>query len=110
MNAPICVVCEGVLRTEDLCHTFEHSEVPVQILLDIPNSYLDVMHCGKEDFQREAKLAMAVKFFEMKRLSSGMAASLAGLDRLAFMAELPRFGVSLIDLPKDELADDVLNA
>ncbi|PVE43311.1 UPF0175 family protein [Limnohabitans planktonicus] len=82
----------------------------MQILLDVPNSYLDVMHCGKEDFQREAKLAMAVKFFEMKRLSSGMAASLAGLDRVAFMAELPRFGVSLIDLPKDELADDVLNA
>ncbi len=82
----------------------------MQILLDIPNSYLDVMHCDKEDFQREAKLAMAVKFFEMKRLSSGMAATLAGLDRVAFMAELPRFGVSLIDLSKDELADDVFNA
>ncbi len=99
-----------VLHLEDLCHTFEHSEIPMQILLDIPNSYLDVMHCDKEDFQREAKLAMAVKFFEMKRLSSGMAATLAGLDRVAFMAELPRFGVSLIDLSKDELADDVFNA
>ena len=33
----------------------------MQILLDVPNSYLDVMHCGKEDFQREAKLAMAVR-------------------------------------------------
>jgi predicted HTH domain antitoxin len=82
----------------------------MQILLDIPNSYLDVMHCGKEDFQREAKLAMAVKFFEMKRLSSGMAAALAGLDRAAFMAELPRFGVSLIDLTNEDLVEDVRNA
>ncbi len=108
--ALIRMVSGVVLHLEDLCHTFEHSEIPMQILLDIPNSYLDVMHCDKEDFQREAKLAMAVKFFEMKRLSSGMAATLAGLDRVAFMAELPRFGVSLIDLSKDELADDVFNA
>ena len=108
--ALIRMVSGVVLHLEDLCHTFEHSEIPMQILLDSPNSYLDVMHCDKEDFQREAKLAMAVKFFEMKRLSSGMAATLAGLDRVAFMAELPRFGVSLIDLSKDELADDVFNA
>jgi len=53
---------------------------------------------------------MAVKFFEMKRLSSGMAAALAGLDRAAFMAELPRFGVSLIDLTNEDLVEDVRNA
>jgi predicted HTH domain antitoxin len=82
----------------------------MQILLDVPENYLDVMHCTKEDFQQYAKLAMAVKFFEMKRLSSGMAASLAGLDRVSFMGELSRFGVSPIDLPKDELADDARNA
>lgn len=82
----------------------------MQILLDIPNSYLDAMQFDKDDFQREAKLAMAVKFFEMKRLSSGMAASLAGMDRMSFMAELPRFGVSLMDLSKEELSDDVRNA
>jgi hypothetical protein len=46
----------------------------MQILIDVPENYLDVMHCSREDFLREAKLAMAVKFFEMKRLSSGMAA------------------------------------
>jgi predicted HTH domain antitoxin len=82
----------------------------MQILIDVPENYLDVMHCNREDFLREAKLAMAVKFFEMKRLSSGMAASLAGLDRLAFMGELSRFGVTSIDSLKDELSDDARNA
>ena len=93
-----------------LCHTFVVRRFFMQLLLDIPNHYLDAMHCAKEDFSREAKLAMAVKFFEMKRLSSGMAASLAGLDRVTFMAELPRFGVPLMDMSKDELADDIANA
>jgi predicted HTH domain antitoxin len=82
----------------------------MQFLMEIPNHYPDAMHYAKEDFLREAKLAMAVKFFEMKRLSSGMAATLAGMDRVAFIAELPRFGVALIDLSNDDVMDDVANA
>jgi len=53
---------------------------------------------------------MAVKLFEMKRLSSGMAAALVGMERVAFMALLPRFGVALIDLDASELASDIQNA
>jgi len=33
-------------------------------------------------------MAMAVKLFEMKRLSSGMAATLAGLNRVNFLLNL----------------------
>ena len=82
----------------------------MQLLLEIPNHYPDAMHCAKEDFLREAKLAMAVKLFEMKRLSSGMAATLAGMDRVSFLAELPRFGVALMDLSSKDVIDDVANA
>jgi predicted HTH domain antitoxin len=46
----------------------------------------------------------------MKRLSSGMAAQLIGMDRLSFLAELPRLGVCVIDLDDDELASDVEHA
>lgn len=78
----------------------------MQIVVDIPNHYLDAMHRTPDDFAREAKLAMAIKLFEMKRLSSGMAAQLAGMDRLAFLAQLPHFNVALMDLGDDELAQD----
>jgi predicted HTH domain antitoxin len=82
----------------------------MQLLVEIPSHFPDAMHCAKEDFEREARLAMAVKFFEMKRLSSGMAATLAGMDRVSFMAELPRFGVALIDLPADDVMGDIEHA
>lgn len=82
----------------------------MQIIVDVPNHYLDVMQRAPEDFAHEAKLAMAAKLYEMKRLSSGMAASLVGIDRLAFLAELQRFGVAVIDLDENELAADVDNA
>jgi len=55
-------------------------------------------------------MAMAVKLFEMKRLSSGMAASLAGLDRVSFLLNLHRFNVPMIDLEEDELLSDMQNA
>lgn len=42
--------------------------------------------------------------------TSGMAATLAGMDRVAFIAELPRFGVALMDLTNDDVMDDIANA
>lgn len=82
----------------------------MQIIVDIPQTYLDAANAAPEAFAQEAKLAMAAKLFEMKRLSSGMAAALVGMDRVAFMAQLPRFGVALIDQDAKELASDVQHA
>lgn len=82
----------------------------MKIVVDVPEHYLDAMHRAPEDFAQEAKLAMAAKLFEMKRLSSGMAAQLIGMDRVSFLAQLHHFGVPIIDLSDDELASDVLHA
>ena len=55
-------------------------------------------------------MAMAVKLFEMKRLPSGIAAELAGLDRVTFLMNLHQYGVAMIDLGEDELWSDLENA
>ena len=55
-------------------------------------------------------MAMAVKLFEMRRLSSGMVAALVGMDRVSFLLRLSDFGVPMIDLDADELAEDIANA
>lgn len=68
------------------------------------------MQTTRTEFEQEAKMAMAVKLFEMRRLSSGMAANLAGVDRMTFLLALHRFGVAMIDLTEDELAADLANA
>ena len=82
----------------------------MQIIVDVPNHYLDALHSTQDAFAQEAKLAMAVKLFEIKRLSSGMAARLAGLDRVSFLAQLQRFNVPVIDLDAEELEADISNA
>ncbi len=53
---------------------------------------------------------MAIKLFEMKRLSSGQAALLAGIDRTTFLMQLWEQGVAMIDLPTEELVDDARHA
>ena len=55
-------------------------------------------------------MAMAVKLFEMKRLSSGMAAKLADMDRVTFLLNLYRYGVAISDLDDEELLADLHNA
>jgi len=51
-----------------------------------------------------------VKLYELGRVSTGMAARLAGMSRVAFMFALNRFGLSPIGLEPGELAEDLANA
>lgn len=47
---------------------------------------------------------------EIKRLSSGMAAALAGMSRTVFLLTLHRYGVAMLDLDDPELQSDLANA
>jgi predicted HTH domain antitoxin len=82
----------------------------MQLLVEVPNHLPDAAQCSPQQFMQDAKLAMAIKLFEMKRLSSGMADLLIGMPRVQFLGELHRFGVPVIDLDENELAQDILNA
>ena len=75
-----------------------------------PNHLPDVLHQTPIEFEQQAKMAMAVKLYEMKKLSSGMAAELAGMDRIGFLLRLPDYGVPVIDLDDDELRSDIDHA
>ena len=68
----------------------------MQIIVDVPNHLLDATHHTPGDFVQEAKLAMA--------------ANLIGMERVTFLAQLQRFGVPVLDLDAEELAQDILNA
>ena len=70
----------------------------------------DALHLSSKQFEQEAVMAMAVKLFELKMLSSGLAASLVGIDRVTFLLSLHRYGVNMIDIEVDEIQDDFENA
>jgi predicted HTH domain antitoxin len=78
--------------------------------IEYPSTLPDALHQTPSEFEQDARLAMAVKLFEMKRISSGQAAQLAGMDRTMFLMRLAGCGVAMIDLPSEELPDDTRNA
>ncbi|MFN2341062.1 MAG: UPF0175 family protein [Halanaerobium sp.] len=81
-----------------------------KIIIEYPDTLSDLLQESPEEFEREAKMAMAVKLFELKRISSGMAAEMMGIDRVSFLLELHRYGVEMINIESEELVSDVKNA
>jgi len=82
----------------------------VQLTINFPDTLPDLLQETKEQFKFEAKMALAVKLFQMKRISSGVAASLVGMPRTTFLLNLHRYGVPMIDLDEDEMLLDIQNA
>ncbi len=82
----------------------------LQLNIDYPETLPDAVGRTREQFEQEAKWAMAIKLFEMKRLSSGQAAALVGTDRVSFLLNLHLLGVAMIDLSESELLSDMENA
>lgn len=58
----------------------------------------------------EARLYLAMKLFEIGRLSCGRAAELAGYSKRAFMELLGKHGAAVTDYAASELQDDLVNA
>ena len=75
-----------------------------------PANLPDILQESTDKFEQEARMAMAVKLFELKRISSAFAAEIAGLDRVSFLLELHKYGVSMINMEVEELSSDVENA
>lgn len=84
--------------------------MPIQMQVEYPDTLPDALAETRQEFEAEAKLAMAAKLFELKRLSSGQAAQLLGMGRVEFLLALNSLGTPAIDLTEDELLSDVRNA
>ena len=65
---------------------------------------------SKEAFEQELRFLLAVKLFELRRLSLGKAAQLSGMPKLNFMDEMGRMGIPVINLDDDQIADELQNA
>ncbi|MBI5471913.1 MAG: UPF0175 family protein [Ignavibacteriae bacterium] len=56
----------------------------------------------------EAQLLLAVKLFEVNKVSLGQAAKLAGFSKRAFMEFLGRYHIPVVNYSANELRDEIL--
>ena len=81
-----------------------------EISLNVPEESLVALKLPREAAGAELRLAAAVKLYELGRLSSGAAASLAGVPRTVFLSRLADYGVVTFRASAEELAADAANA
>lgn len=77
-----------------------------EITLQLPDETPLTMRMPPEQIGDALRIAAAMKLFEMRRLSSGAAAALAGIPRVAFLSKLAEYGVDTFDLTEEELAKE----
>ena len=71
------------------------------------NEILLALRCSPEQFSEEAKLLVAVKLYELGRLSSGAAAKLADIPKPLFLMKLADYDVDAFQLTEEDLQQDL---
>lgn len=75
-----------------------------------PPEVLWALQKEPEEFESEARLLLALKLYETGRLSTGLAAQLAGVPRVTFLFLLGQHGLSPFGEDADELERDLADA
>ena len=74
------------------------------IEIEYPETIPAVLNISSETFEQEAKVALAVKLYELGRLTSGQAAKLAGLSRVSFLLSCKQYESNTVSWDQSEIA------
>lgn len=81
-----------------------------QLTMQMPESAFATLHQAPDEFVLEMRVAAAVKWYELGRVSQGRAAEIAGLTRAAFIDALSRYRVSPFQYTAEELIEELRDA
>lgn len=68
-----------------------------------PESLPALANLSPDEFEAEARMAMAMKLYELGRLTSGQAALMAGVSRVDFLLSCRRYGIASVSWDDEEM-------
>ena len=77
--------------------------------MSYPDDLLVTSGKSPHALEEEMKFLLAVKLFELHRLSLGKAAEFCNMDKIHFMFELGRMKIPVMNLDDDQIADELKN-
>ena len=80
------------------------------LTIQYPKELLWALQQEPEEFASQAQILLAVKLYETGRLSTGLAAQMAGVSRTSFFYILGQHGLSPFGETPDELENDLAHA
>lgn len=78
-----------------------------QLTVEMPEAAFSTLHQSPGEFAQEMRIAAAVKWYELGRLSQGRAAEIAGLTRAGFIDALSRYRVCPFQYTAEDLAAEL---
>lgn len=81
-----------------------------RITLDLPDEVFAALRRSPDEFSRELRLAAAMHWYQLGRISQEKAASVAGLDRTDFLLALARERLDVFKVDLDELKRELERA
>lgn len=75
--------------------------------IPIPEGLPQALKMSDEEFQREVQMLLAAKLYELGKVALGVAAQIAGTDRLSLLGLLSRYGVAAINLKDEEVTHEI---
>jgi predicted HTH domain antitoxin len=94
----------AILAVEKTMHHFKKSKI------EYPEDILLALKQKESDFLNNLKMFVAMKYYELRKLSLGKAAELAGIEKKDFIRLLSQNKITIFMLSKEELIRDLENA
>jgi predicted HTH domain antitoxin len=79
----------------------------MKITLEIPDTSLSITKERPEEFARSLRIAAAVKWYELGRISQSKAAELICCSRIELFNHLRDYGVSILQMSADDLEQEL---
>jgi len=80
------------------------------LTIEYPPEVLWALQQEPDEFAAEARLLLALKLYETGKLSTGLAAQVAGVPRVTFLFLLGQHGLSPFGETPEELEEDLIHA
>lgn len=77
------------------------------ISIDFPSDILLALNESEVDLKGHIKLALAIQFYQLQKLTLGKAAQLSGLSKFEFEKELSKHEISISSLTKEDVLKDI---